>query len=54
LRPSAQGLSDVVMGVAGATAGALSGLIVHTWGYPALALIAAAATAPLVLLSLRR
>jgi MFS family permease len=54
LRPSAQGLSDVVMGVAGAMAGAMSGVIVHTWGYPALALIAAAATAPLVLLSLRR
>jgi MFS family permease len=50
LRASAQGLSDLVMGVAGATAGAMSGLIVSVWGYPTLTLLAALATAPLVVL----
>jgi MFS family permease len=50
LRPSAQGLSDLVMGLAGATAGAISGVIVHTWGYPRLTLLAALATVPLILL----
>jgi MFS family permease len=52
LRASAQGLSDLTMGLAGATAGALSGVIVESWGYPMLALLAALATAPLVLLLL--
>ena len=50
LRASAQGLSDLLMGLAGATAGAVSGLIVDVWGYPTLTLLAALATAPLVLL----
>lgn len=50
LRASAQGLSDLVMGLAGASAGAVSGLIVHAWGYPTLTLLAALATAPLILL----
>jgi MFS family permease len=40
LRASAQGLSDFIMGVAGATAGALSGVIVAAWSFPALAFIA--------------
>jgi MFS family permease len=54
LRAGAQGLSDLVMGLAGATAGAISGLIVHAWGYPTLTLLAAVATVPLiVLVSLR-
>jgi MFS family permease len=48
LRASAQGLSDLTMGLAGATAGALSGLVVQTWGYPTLTLLAALATVPLV------
>jgi MFS family permease len=53
LRASAQGLSDLVMGLAGAMAGALSGLIVAVWSYPTLTLLAALATVPLaVLLSL--
>ena len=38
------------MGLAGATAGALSGVIVEHWGYPTLTLFAAVATAPLVVL----
>jgi len=50
LRASAQGLSDLAMGLAGASAGALSGAIVEAWGYPALTLLAALATAPLIVL----
>lgn len=50
LRPAAQGLSDLTMGLAGASAGALSGVVVHGWGYPTLTLIAALATAPLIVL----
>jgi MFS family permease len=50
LRPSAQGLSDLVMGLAGAMAGAVSGVIVGAWGYPTLTLLAALATGPLIVL----
>ena len=50
LRASAQGLSDLVMGLAGAMAGALSGLIVAMWGYPTLTMLAALATVLLLLL----
>ena len=52
LRPSAQGLSDLVMGIAGASAGALSGVVVQAFGYPTLALVAALTTAPLAALAL--
>ena len=48
LRASAQGLSDLVMGLAGALAGAVSGLIVAGWGYSTLTLLAALVTVPLV------
>ncbi|MGH7508992.1 MAG: MFS transporter [Gemmatimonadales bacterium] len=50
LRPSAQGLSDLMMGLAGASAGAISGVVVDAWGYPTLTLLAALATAPLIVL----
>jgi MFS family permease len=50
LRASAQGLSDLLMGLAGAMAGAISGVIVQAWGYPTLTLLAALATVPLVVL----
>jgi MFS family permease len=50
LRPSAQGLSDLLMGLAGATAGSLSGVVVEGWGYPTLTLLGAMATVPLILL----
>ena len=50
LRASAQGLSDLVMGLAGASAGAISGLVVEAWGYPTLTLLAALATAPLIVM----
>jgi MFS family permease len=50
LRASAQGLSDLVMGLAGASAGAISGVIVAAWGYSTLTLLAALATAPLIVL----
>jgi MFS family permease len=52
-RPGAQGLSDLVMGLAGAIGGALSGIVVETAGYPTLTLIAAIATVPLIALALR-
>ena len=47
-RAAAQGFADLVMGLAGATAGALSGVVVGSWGYPVLALLAAIATVPLM------
>jgi MFS family permease len=50
LRASAQGFSDLIMGLAGASAGALSGVVVSAWGFPVLALIAAMATVPLIVL----
>jgi MFS family permease len=50
LRASAQGLSDLVMGLAGATAGAISGVIVAAWGYSMLTLLATLATVPLIVL----
>jgi MFS family permease len=53
LRASSQGLSDLVMGLAGASAGALSGVVVFAWGYAMLALLAALTTMPLVLLMTR-
>ncbi len=53
VRPSAQGLSDLVMGLAGAAGGALSGLVVALAGYSMLTLLAAVATLPLLALALR-
>jgi MFS family permease len=53
VRPAAQGLSDLVMGLAGAGAAGLAGLVVHLGGYGALALLSALATVPLVVLALR-
>ena len=54
LRTSAQGLSDVTMGLAGASAGALSGATMHAWGFPMLAFIAALSTTPFIVLATRR
>ena len=50
LRASAQGLSDLLMGLAGASAGAISGVVVEQWGYPMLTALAALAAAPLALM----
>jgi MFS family permease len=47
-RASAQGFADLAMGLAGASAGALSGVIVGAWGYPTLTLLAAAAAVGLI------
>jgi MFS family permease len=47
LKPSAQGLSDLVMGLAGASAGALSGVVVQAFDYPILTLVAALTAVPL-------
>ena len=52
-RPSVQGLSDLVMGLAGASAGALGGIVVAWSGYSTLALAAAITTVPLVALAMR-
>ena len=54
VRPSAQGLSDVIMGLAGASAGAMSGVVMEAWGYPMLALGAALAATPIILLLTRK
>jgi MFS family permease len=51
LRASAQGISDLVMGLAGAAAGAISGVILATWSYATLTLLAALATVPLIALA---
>ena len=53
VRASAQGLSDMIMNLAGATAGALSGAIMSVWGYPMLAALAALATLPLIAQAIR-
>jgi MFS family permease len=52
VRPAAQGLNDLVMGFAGAGAGAVSGLVVQLGGYSTLTLVAAAAVLPLLALTL--
>jgi MFS family permease len=54
IRPSAQGLSDVIMGLAGASAGALSGFAMDGGGYALVAGLAAIGTIPLALLAARR
>jgi MFS family permease len=51
LRASAQGLSDLTMGLAGAFAAAISGVIVAGSGYSMLTLLAGAATVPLIVLA---
>lgn len=51
LRASAQGLSDLIMGLAGASAGALSGVVVNAWEYSGLAIVAAITTVPLIVLA---
>ncbi|MEU7821899.1 MFS transporter [Catellatospora sp. NPDC049133] len=53
VKPRAQGLSDLVTGLSGATAGVLSGVVVELSGYAVLALLAALATIPLIALALR-
>lgn len=53
VRPSAQGLADLVMGLAGAAGGAVSGAVVAWSGYSTLTLLAAIATVPLLALALR-
>jgi MFS family permease len=52
-RPSVQGLSDLVMGLAAASSGALSGLVVGWSSYGTLTVLAAVATVPLIALAMR-
>lgn len=54
VRPAAQGLSDLTMGVAGAMSGAVSGFVVDHFSYGTLTLVAALATVPLLAAALRR
>ena len=54
VRPTAQGLSDLTMGVAAAVSGALAGFVVDLFSYGTLTLVAAIATVPLLALALRR
>lgn len=49
MRASAQGLSDFAMGLSGASAGAVSGVVVGAWNYPTLALVAALVATPFAL-----
>lgn len=53
VRPSVQGLSDLAMGLAGAAAGAVSGVIVGVGSFGVLTLLAAVGTVPLLALALR-
>jgi MFS family permease len=53
VRPSVQGLSDMIMGLAGASAGALSGFAMDGGGYPLVAVLAALGAIPLLLLGAR-
>ena len=53
LRTAAQGVSDLVMGVAGAVAGALSGPLMESHGYPWLSILAAGLLVPVGVLGLR-
>lgn len=52
-RPSVQGLSDLLMGCAGATAGIASGVVVELSGYPMLTLLAACTVIPVIVAMLR-
>ncbi len=54
VRPSVQGFSDLTMGLAGASAAAVSGFVMRAAGYPVLTLLAAIVVVPLVALALRR
>jgi MFS family permease len=53
IRPSVQGLSDLTMGLAGASAGALSGFAMDGGGYPLVAILAALGALPLLLMGTR-
>lgn len=52
-RPNVQGATDLLMGIAGASAGLLSGLVVGFGSYALLAVIAACLVVPLVLRAVR-
>jgi MFS family permease len=52
LRTSAQGLSDLTMGLAGASSGALSGVVAELGGYGTLTALGAMAALPLIAFTL--
>lgn len=47
-RPGVQGAADFTMGVCGAAGGALAGVVVASWGYPALTALAGVLVLPVV------
>jgi MFS family permease len=53
-RAGVQGLSDIIMGVSAASAGALAGIVVDLFGFAALSVVAGIAVVPLAALALRR
>jgi MFS family permease len=53
VRPTVQGAADLVMGVAGASAGVLSGVVVGLGSYGLLTVIAAVLVAPLPVIAIR-
>jgi MFS family permease len=53
-RPAAQGVSDSLMGVAGAAAAALSGVVLALLGFAGLCVLAALLTVPAFVVLLRR
>ncbi len=53
MRASTQGASDFAMGIAGATAGALSGVVVAALSYPTLTLLASLVALPVMVLVAR-
>ncbi|MFF5226732.1 MFS transporter [Dactylosporangium sp. NPDC000521] len=53
-RAGVQGLSDVIMGVSAASAGALAGIVVDLFGFATLSVLAGIAVVPLAALALRR
>ncbi|MGE3857987.1 MAG: hypothetical protein AB7G21_13600, partial [Dehalococcoidia bacterium] len=52
-RPGVQGTADLVMGVAGGSAGLLSGIVVATASYALLNLIATVLVVPMIIFAVR-
>lgn len=52
MRPTAQGLTDLWMGLAGALAGALAGVVFGVWSYTVLGLVVAGLVIPLTIVTL--
>ncbi|MGH8867789.1 MAG: MFS transporter [Actinomycetes bacterium] len=53
VRPAVQGAADLVMGLGGAAAGGLAGVVVGTAGYDVLAVVSSVLTVPVIVLAAR-